>query len=130
MTQTVANNMPTLEEIKELNLEKVVKDAQEGEVCVVEKILKGKLTDLLPLIKDPATMSQRAMEFIQRRGDDIFYLIHCTTREGRNVKLLVRQSFDPKSTFYNLMKKYKSIKVGDEINIFYNPEKRRYDFLL
>jgi len=122
--------MPNLEEIKELNLEKAIKDAQEGEVCVVEKILKGKLTDLLPLIKDPATMSQRAMEFIQRRGDDIFYLIHCTTREGRNVKLLVRQSFDPKSTFYNLMKKYKSIKVGDEINIFYNPEKRRYDFLL
>jgi hypothetical protein len=122
--------MPNLEEIKELNLEKVAKDAQEGEVCVVEKILKGKLTDLLPLIRDPATMSQRAMEFIQRRGEDIFYLIQCTTREGRNVKLLVRQSFDPKSTFYNLMKKYHTIKVGDEINVFYNPEKRRYDFLL
>jgi hypothetical protein len=128
--QTAVNNMSALEELKELNLEKVVKDAQEGEVCVVNKILKGKLTDLLPLVKDPANLSQRAMEFIQRRGDDIFYLIHCTTREGRNVKLLVRQSFDPKSTFYNLMKKYKSIKVGDEINIFYNPEKRRYDFVL
>jgi hypothetical protein len=128
--QTAVNNMSALEELKELNLEKVVKDAQEGEVCVVNKILKGKLTDLLPLVKDPANLSQRAMEFIQRRGDDIFYLIQCTTREGRNVKLLVRQSFDPKSTFYNLMKKYKSIKVGDEINIFYNPEKRRYDFVL
>jgi hypothetical protein len=130
MTQTVANNMPTLEEIKELNLEKVVKDAQEGEICVVNKILKGKLTDLIPLVRDPANLSQRAMDFIQRRGEDIFYLIHCTTREGRNVKLLVRQSFDPKSTFYNLMKKYHTIKVGDEIVVFYNPEKRRYDFLL
>lgn len=130
MMQTGVHDMPNLEEIKELNLEKVAKDAQEGEVCVVEKILKGKLTDLLPLIRDPATMSQRAMEFIQRRGEDIFYLIQCTTREGRNVKLLVRQSFDPKSTFYNLMKKYHTIKVGDEINVFYNPEKRRYDFLL
>ena len=128
--QTTASNMSAIEELKELNLERIAKDAQEGEVCVVNKMLKGKLTDLMPLIRDPANLSQRAMEFIQRRGDDIFYLIHCTTREGRNVKLLVRQSFDPKSTFYNLMKKYKSIKVGDEINIFYNPEKRRYDFLL
>jgi len=130
MTQTVANNMPTLEEIKELNLEKIVKDAQEGEVCVVEKILKGKLTDLIPLVRDPANLSQNAIEFIQRRGNDIFYLFQCTTREGRNVKLLVRQSFDPKSTFYRLMKKYHTIKVGDEIVVFYNPEKRRYDFLL
>ena len=128
--QATANNMPTMEELKELNLEKVIKDAQEGEICVVNKILKGRLTDLLPLVRDPANLSQKAMDFIQRRGEEIFYLIQCTTREGRNVKLLVRQSFDPKSTFYNLMKKYKSIKVGDEINVFYNPEKRRYDFLL
>jgi len=130
MMQTEASNMTNLEEIKELNLEKIVKDAQEGEVCTVNKILKGKLTELLPLIRDPANLSQKAMEFIQRRGEDIFYLFQCTTREGRNVKLLVRQSFDPKSTFYNLMKKYKTIKVGDEINVFYNPEKRRYDFVL
>ena len=128
--QTEVSKMSVLEEIKELNLEKIVKDAQEGEVCVVNKILKGKLTDLLPLIRDPANLSQRAMEFVQRRGEDIFYLIQCTTREGRNVKLLVRQSFDPKSTFYNLMKKYKSIKIGDEINVFFNIEKRRYDFVL
>jgi len=130
MMQTEASNMSSLEELKELNLEKIVKDAQEGEVCVVNKILKGKLTELLPLIRDPANLSQKAMEFIQRRGEDIFYLFQCTTREGRNVKLLVRQSFDPKSTFYNLMKKYKTIKVGDEINVFYNSEKRRYDFVL
>ena len=130
MTQTVANNMPTLEEIKELNLEKVVKDAQEGEICVVNKILKGKLTDLIPLVRDPANLSQRAMDFIQSRGEDIFYLFQCTSREGRNIKLLVRQSFDPRSTFYQLMKKYKTIKVGDEVNVFYNLEKRRYDFLL
>ena len=130
MMQTEVHNMPNLEELKELNLEKVVKDAQEGEICVVNKILKGKLTNLLPLVRDPANLSQRAMDFIQRRGEDIFYLFQCTTREGRNVKLLVRQSFDPKSTFYNLMKKYHTIKVGDEIVVFYNPEKRRYDFLL
>jgi len=130
MTQITASNMSPLEELKELNLEKVIKDAQEGEVCVVNKILKGKLTDLLPLVRDPANLSQRAMDFIQRRGEDIFYLFQCTTREGRNVKLLVRQSFDPKSTFYQLMKKYHTIKVGDEITVFYNPEKRRYDFLL
>ena len=122
--------MSAMEELKELNLEKVVKDAQEGEICVVNKILKGKLTDLIPLVRDPANLSQRAMDFIQRRGEDIFYLFQCTTREGRNVKLLVRQSFDPKSTFYNLMKKYHTIKVGDEIVVFYNPEKRRYDFVL
>jgi len=122
--------MSAMEELKELNLERIVKDAQEGEVCVVNKILKGKLTDLMPLIKDPATLSQKAMEFIQSRGDDIFYLFQCTTRQGRNVKLLVRQSFDPRSTFYQLMKKYKTIKVGDEVNVFYNLEKRRYDFLL
>ena len=122
--------MSAMEELKELNLERIVKDAQEGEVCVVNKILKGKLTDLMPLIKDPATLSQKAMEFIQNRGDDIFYLFQCTTRQGRNIKLLVRQSFDPRSTFYQLMKKYKTIKVGDEVNVFYNPEKRRYDFLL
>jgi len=122
--------MSAMEELKELNLERIVKDAQEGEVCVVNKILKGKLTDLMPLIRDPATLSQKAMEFIQSRGDDIFYLFQCTTRQGRNVKLLVRQSFDPRSTFYQLMKKYKTIKVGDEVNVFYNPEKRRYDFLL
>jgi len=122
--------MSAMEELKELNLERIVKDAQEGEVCVVNKILKGKLTDLMPLIKDPATLSQKAMEFIQSRGDDIFYLFQCTTRQGRNIKLLVRQSFDPRSTFYQLMKKYKTIKVGDEVNVFYNPEKRRYDFLL
>jgi len=128
--QTTASNMSAMEELKELNLERIVKDAQEGEVCVVNKILKGKLTDLMPLIKDPATLSQKAMEFIQSRGDDIFYLFQCTTRGGRNVKLLVRQSFDPRSTFYQLMKKYKTIKVGDEVNVFYNPEKRRYDFLL
>ena len=128
--QTTASNMSVMEELKELNLERIVKDAQEGEVCVVNKILKGKLTDLMPLIKDPATLSQKAMEFIQNRGDDIFYLFQCTTRQGRNVKLLVRQSFDPRSTFYQLMKKYKTIKVGDEVNVFYNLEKRRYDFLL
>jgi len=128
--QTTASNMSAMEELKELNLERIVKDAQEGEVCVVNKILKGKLTDLMPLIRDPATLSQKAMEFIQSRGDDIFYLFQCTTRQGRNVKLLVRQSFDPRSTFYQLMKKYKTIKVGDEVNVFYNPEKRRYDFLL
>ena len=122
--------MSAMEELKELNLERIVKDAQEGEVCVVNKILKGKLTDLMPLIRDPATLSQKAMEFIQSRGDDIFYLFQCTTRQGRNVKLLVRQSFDPRSTFYQLMKKYKTIKVGDEVIVFYNPEKRRYDFLL
>jgi hypothetical protein len=122
--------MSAMEELKELNLERIVKDAQEGEVCVVNKILKGKLTDLMPLIKDPATLSQKAMEFIQSRGEDIFYLFQCTTRQGRNIKLLVRQSFDPRSTFYKLMKKYKTIKVGDEVNVFYNPEKRRYDFLL
>jgi len=130
MTQTAVSKMSAFEELKELNLEKIVKDAQEGEVCVVNKILKGKLTDLMPLIRDPANLTQKAMDFIQRRGEDIFYLIQCTTREGRNVKLLVRQSFDPRSTFYNLMKKYKNIKVGDEINVFYNPEKRRYDFAL
>jgi len=128
--QTTVNNVSAMEELKELNLEKIVKDAQEGEVCVVNKILKGKLTDLMPLIRDPANLSQKAMEFIQSRGDDVFYLFQCTTRQGRNVKLLVRQSFDPRSTFYNLMKKYKTIKVGDEVNVFYNPEKRRYDFLL
>jgi len=128
--QTTASNMSAMEELKELNLERIVKDAQEGEVCVVNKILKGKLTDLMPLIRDPATLSQKAMEFIQSRGDDIFYLFQCTTRQGRNVKLLVRQSFDPRSTFYQLMKKYKTIKVGDEVNVFYNLEKRRYDFLL
>ena len=128
--QTTASNMPAMEELKELNLERIVKDAQEGEVCVVNKILKGKLTDLMPLIRDPATLSQKAMEFIQSRGDDIFYLFQCTTRQGRNIKLLVRQSFDPRSTFYQLMKKYKTIKVGDEVNVFYNLEKRRYDFLL
>ena len=122
--------MSAMEELKELNLERIVKDAQEGEVCIVNKILKGKLTDLMPLIKDPATLSQKAMEFIQSRGDDIFYLFQCTTRQGRNIKLLVRQSFDPRSTFYQLMKKYKTIKVGDEVNVFYNLEKRRYDFLL
>jgi hypothetical protein len=122
--------MSAMEELKELNLERIVKDAQEGEVCVVNKILKGKLTDLMPLIKDPGTLSQKAMEFIQSRGDDIFYLFQCTTRQGRNIKLLVRQSFDPRSTFYQLMKKYKTIKVGDEVNVFYNLEKRRYDFLL
>jgi len=122
--------MSSVEEIKELNLEKITKDAQEGEVCIVNKILKGKLTEIMPLIRDPASLSQKAMEFIQRRGNDIFYLFQCTTREGREVKLLVRQSFDPKSTFYGLMKKYKIIKIGDEINIFYNPEKRRYDFVL
>ena len=122
--------MSATEELKELDLERIVKDAQEGEVCVVNKILKGKLTDLMPLIRDPATLSQKAMEFIQNRGDDIFYLLQCTTRQGRNVKLLVRQSFDPRSTFYQLMRKYKTIKVGDEVNVFYNPEKRRYDFLL
>jgi len=128
--QTTASNMSAMEELKELNLERIVKDAQEGEVCVVNKILKGKLTDLMPLIRDPATLSQKAMEFIQSRGDDIFYLFQCTTRQGRNIKLLVRQSFDPRSTFYQLMKKYKTIKVGDEVNVFYNLEKRRYDFLL
>ena len=122
--------MSSVEEIKELNLEKITKDAQEGEVCIVNKILKGKLTEIMPLIRDPASLSQKATEFIQRRGNDIFYLFQCTTREGREVKLLVRQSFDPKSTFYGLMKKYKIIKIGDEINIFYNPEKRRYDFVL
>jgi len=63
--QTTASNMSAMEELKELNLERIVKDAQEGEVCVVNKILKGKLTDLMPLIKDPATLSQKAMEFIQ-----------------------------------------------------------------
>jgi len=128
--QTTVNNVSAMEELKELNLERIVKDAQEGEVCIVNKILKGKLTDLMPLIRDPANLSQKAMEFIQSRGDDVFYLFQCTTRQGRNVKLLVRQSFDPRSTFYNLMKKYKTIKVGDEVNVFYNPEKRRYDFLL
>ena len=122
--------MSNLEELKELNLEKTYKDAQEGEVCTVNKIYKGKLIDIISLIKDPATLSQKAMEFIQRRGNDVFYVFQCTTREGREVKLLVRQSFDPKSTFYDLMKKYKTIKVGDEINVFYNPEKRRYDFVL
>jgi hypothetical protein len=122
--------MSTMEELKELNLERIVKDAQEGEVCVVNKILGGKLTDLMPLIRDPATLSQKAMEFIQNRGDDPFYLFQCTTRQGKNIKLLVRQSFDPRSTFYQLMKKYKTIKVGDEVIVFYNPEKRRYDFLL
>jgi len=130
MMQTEVHNMSNLEEVKELNLEKIAKDAQEGEVCTVNKILKGKLTDLIPLIRDPANLSQKAMDFIQRRGEDIFYLIQCTTREGRNIKLLVRQSFDPKSMFYGLMRKYKSIKVGDDINVFYNPEKRRYDFVL
>jgi len=130
MTQTTVNNMSTMEELKELNLEKIVKDAQEGEECVINKILKGKLTDLIPLIRDPANLSQKAMDFIQSRGEDIFYLFQCTTRQGRNIKLLVRQSFDPRSTFYNLMKKYKTLKVGDNINVFYNPEKRRYDFLL
>jgi len=128
--QTTVNNVSAMEELKELNLEKIVKDAQEGEVCVVNKILKGKLTDLMPLIRDPTNLSQKAMEFIQSRGDEVFYLFQCTTRQGRNVKLLVRQSFDPRSTFYNLMKKYKTIKIGDEVNVFYNPEKRRYDFLL
>jgi len=128
--KTTVNNMSALEELKELNLEKITKDAQEGDICVVDKILKGKLMDLMPLIRDPANLSQKAMDFIKSRGEDIFYLIQCTTRESRNVKLLIRQSFDPKSTFYNLMKKYKTIKVGDEITVFYNPEKRRYDFLL
>ena len=128
--QTTASNMSAIEELKELNLERIAKDAQEGEVCVVNKMLKGKLTDLMPLIRDPATLSQKAMEFIQSRGDDIFYLFQCTTRQGRNVKVLVRQSSDPRSTFYQLMKKYKTIKVGDEVIVFYNPEKRRYDFLL
>ena len=130
MMQTEASNTPTLEELQELNLEKIAKDAQEGEVCIVDKILKGKLTELMPLIRDPANLSQRAMEFIQRRGNDIFYLIQCTTRDGRNIKLLMRQSFDPKSTFYQVMKKYHTIRKGDEITVFYNPEKRRYDFLL
>jgi len=130
MMQTEASNTTNLEELQELNLEKVVKDAQEGEACVISKIFKGKLTELIPLIRDPANLSQRAMEFIQRRGEDIFYLFQCTTGEGRNVKLLVRQSFDPKSTFYQLMRKYHTIKKGDEITVFYNPEKRRYDFLL
>ena len=97
------DNMTTIEEIKELNLEKVIKDAQEGEICTINKINKGKLTDLMPLVRDPASLSQKAMDFIQSRGNDIFYLIQCTTREGRNIKLLVRQSFDPRSTFYNLM---------------------------
>jgi len=122
--------MSELEELKELNLEKTYKDAQEGEVCTVNKILKGKLINIISLIKDPATLSQKAMDFIQRRGEDIFYLIQCTKRDGRNIKLLVRQSFDPKSTFYGLMKKYKTIKVGDDIIVFYNIEKRRYDFVL
>ena len=130
MMQTEASKMSSLEEIKELNLEKVVKDAQEGEICTINKINKGKLTDLMPLVRDPANLSQKAMDFIQSRGNDIFYLFQCTTREGRNIKLLVRQSFDPRSTFYNLMKKYKTIKVGDDVNVFYNPEKRRYDFVL
>jgi len=130
MMQTEANNVTNLEELKELNLERVIKDAQEGEVCTVNKIVKGKLTDLMPLIRDPASLSQKAMDFIQSRGNDIFYLFQCTTREGRNIKLLVRQSFDPRSTFYNLMKKYKTVKVGDDVNVFYNPEKRRYDFAL
>ena len=130
MMQTEASKMSAIEELNELNLEKIAKDAQEGEVCTVNEIYKGKLVDLIPLIRDPANLSQRAMEFIQRRGNDIFYLFQCTTREGRQVKLLVRQSFDPKSTFYNLMKKYKIIRKGDEINVFYNVEKRRYDFVL
>jgi len=130
MMQTGVNKMSTTEELNELNLEKIAKDAQEGEVCTVNKIYKGKLVDLIPLIRDPANLSQKAMEFIQRRGNDVYYIIQCTTREGREVKLLVRQSFDPKSTFYSLMKKYKVIKVGDEINVFYNIEKRRYDFAL
>jgi len=130
MMQTEASKMSTMEELNELNLEKIAKDAQEGEVCTVNRIYKGKLIDVISLIRDPANLSQKAMEFIQRRGNDIFYVIQCTTREGREVRLLVRQSFDPKSTFYGLMKKYKTIKVGDEINVFYNPEKRRYDFAL
>ena len=130
MMQTEASKMSTMEELNEINLEKIAKDAQEGEVCTVNRIYKGKLIDVISLIRDPANLSQKAMEFIQRRGNDIFYVIQCTTREGREVRLLVRQSFDPKSTFYGLMKKYKTIKVGDEINVFYNPEKRRYDFAL
>ena len=130
MMQTEASKTSTMEELNELNLEKIAKDAQEGEVCTVNRIYKGKLIDVISLVRDPANLSQKAMEFIQRRGNDIFYVIQCTTREGREVKLLVRQSFDPKSTFYGLMKKYKTIKVGDEINVFYNPEKRRYDFAL
>ncbi len=124
------DNMTTIEELRELNLEKVIKDAQEGEICTINRINKGKLTDLMPLVRDPASLSQKAMDFIQSRGNDIFYLFQCTTREGRNIKLLVRQSFDQRSTFYNLMKKYKTIKVGDDVNVFYNPEKRRYDFVL
>jgi len=128
--QTEASNMPNLEELEELDLKKIVKDAQEGEACTVNKILGGKLMELLPLIRDPANLSQRAMEFVQKRGNDIFYLIQCTTRDGRDIKLLLRKSLDSKSTFYRLMQKYGTIKRGEDIYVFYNPEKRRYDFVL
>jgi len=48
--------MSAMEELKELNLERIVKDAQEGEVCVVNKILKGKLNRFNATHKRPSNI--------------------------------------------------------------------------
>ncbi|AZI75826.1 hypothetical protein SBFV2_gp59 [Sulfolobales Beppu filamentous virus 2] len=114
-----------IKEIDEISIQDV-KALSEGIPVKIKKILKGKLEDLIELVKDPNTMREKGLEWLKRQGEEPYLLIVTVDDEGTERKFLVHETYASSSTLYKLLKKYGVLKAGMEILIRYDPESMRF----
>ncbi len=119
-----------VERIEELDLKAMVSDVSEGLPCTIDQIYHGPLSALLPMIKNPDTLSTKGKEFLKSYGSTPYYLLECHTVKGDPVKLLLRVSYNPSSNFYKVAKKYGVLRIGTQIDVVYDEKKQRFDFKL
>lgn len=113
------------ENIKEIN-EVELKDVRNEIPVKVKKILKGKLEDLIMMVKDPNQMRQKGLDWLGRQGKEPYILLITEDKDGVERKFLVHESYAPSSMLYRLLKKYGKLAKGMEIMIRYDPESLRF----
>ena len=114
-----------IKEIEELSIQDI-KAVSEGIPVKVKKILKGKLEDLIEMVRDPNQMRDKGLEWIRTQGNEPYLLIVTEEEGGVERKFLVHETYASNGTLYKLLKKYGVLKPGMEILIRYDPESMRF----
>ena len=123
--QKVEETPQGIKEIEELSIQDI-KAVSEGIPVRVKKILKGKLEDLIEMVRDPNQMRDKGLEWIKNQGDEPYLLIITEDENGIERKFLVHETYASNGTLYKLLKKYGVLKPGMEILIRYDPESMRF----
>ncbi|MEM4455146.1 MAG: hypothetical protein QXT28_10575 [Thermofilaceae archaeon] len=110
-----------VEEVKEIEEIEELSGAYEGVTkAKITRILKGKLKNLIDI---PSIRNEELRARYEKQADRDAIMLELDVG-GITIRRVLVVSLRKNSRFYKLMKKYKKIKVGDEIDVMIMPSGR------